>query len=437
MRIRSWLVVAASAALFSFVALPAVAQETALEGLRAAARANRRDAAAASAYGMALLRAGRYREAEQQLRTAARLSRGSIEAQFDVARVSFARGDYRAARNACRALERAGRDAVLTRVCHARTFLVWNRSARAFEELQAALAAEATNFEALLALGDAHRLRAEVSESESAYRRAIDANPQSAEPHLGLGRLYAAAGRRDDAIAALRRAIAIDATSPEIQYELGRLLGGSAEGRQLLEQAVAGRPEWPEAQVAIGEALLAQGPESAPAAEAAFRAAIRMNARLAPAHSGLGSALAAQNKHEEAEAALRRALEIVPNSPDTAFRLAQLYEATQRNEEAIEQYRQAADLDPRNPRGLLTAANLAIRLRRDVLAAGFLDRLLDQHPNLAAGLALYGDIMKARGDRNAARDYYQRALRGRGNVDRARVQASLREVGGAQPPRRR
>ncbi|AKF09171.1 tetratricopeptide repeat protein [Sandaracinus amylolyticus] len=406
---------------------PAVrAQETELARLRTESRAAPRDHAVQRALGIALLRAGRYREAEAQLTRAARLTPGSLDALFDVARVAFAREDHGAAERACRALTRAQADAVLTRVCNARADLVWNRSARAFEQLEAALATEPTSYEALYALAEAHRRRAAVSDAEAAYQRAIQARPQSAEPHLGLGRLYAAAGRRDDAVRAMRRALELDASDPEIQYELGRLLSSSDEGRTLLARAVAGRPDWPEAQVAAADAMLAAG--QVDAAEAAYRAAISAHADNAPAHSGLGRVLVQRGDLAGAEQEIRRALALVANDPGSALALGDVLARTERYEEAFEQYRHAADLDPRNPAGLVRAAELAMRQNRDVLASGFLDRVLQQHPNNAPALALYGDVMRARRDTTRARDYYQRALAGSGELDRARVEQALREL---------
>ena len=116
------------------------------------------------------------------------------------------------------------RDAPLGRVCQARADLVWNRSARAFDEVNTALTANPNLYEALYALGEAHRLRASVSDAESAYQRAIAQRVTAAEPYLGLGRLYLAANRREDAVRALRRGFELDATDPEIQLELGRAL---------------------------------------------------------------------------------------------------------------------------------------------------------------------------------------------------------------------
>jgi tetratricopeptide (TPR) repeat protein len=400
----------------------AAAQETELPRLREAARTAPRDATVQRSLGIALLRAGRYREARTQLERAARLSRGSLEALFDVARVSFAERDHRGSESACRAMARVEKAAPLTRVCDARSDLVWARSARAFEELDEALRADPSLYEGLYALGEAHRLRAATSDAEAAYQRAISARPTEAGPHLGLGRLYVVNNRRDEAIRALRRALELDGTDPETQYELGRVLG-DAEGRELLGRAVAGRPAWPEAQTALGDALAAASQSEA--AEAAYRAAIAARADHEPAHAGLGRVLAARGDLAGAEASLRRALEIITNDQAAMLALADVLARTDRVEEAYESYRQAYSFDPRNAEPLLRAARLALSQQRDVLASGFLDSILRTQPEHADALALYGDVMVARRDRTQARTYYERAIRG-GTTERARVEAALR-----------
>lgn len=402
------------------------AQETELSRLREAAHTSARDYAAQRALGIALLRAGHYREATTQLQRASHLQARSIEALYDIARVPFAEGDHSASEAACRSLGRLSKTAVLTQVCNARSDLVWNRSARAFEQLDAALVVEATNYEALLALGDAHRLRAAVSDAESAYQRAIAARATEADPHLGLGRLYAAAGRRDDALRELRAALAIDATYPDVQYELGRMLAGTDEGRAFLQAAVAGRPGWPEADTALGDAMLASG--SIDAAEAAYRAAITARSTHAPAHTGLGRVLVARSDYAGAEPELRRAIALVPNDAAATLALGDVLAHTDREEEAFEMYNHAADLDPHGSVALVRAATLAHAMHRDSTAAAFLDRLLEAQPTVAAALALYGDIARVRHETPAARDYYTRALAGSGEFDRSRVEQALREL---------
>ncbi|MCA9613016.1 MAG: tetratricopeptide repeat protein [Sandaracinus sp.] len=397
-----------------------------LEALSRSARQSPRDADAQRAWGRALARAGRWREAERALTQAARLRDGSLEALYEVASVTFAEGDYRRARNACRTLERKEAGAALTHVCRARAFLVWNRSGRAFEELEASTAAGGESlFEHWLALGDANRLRFEVAPSEAAYRRAIALDAARFEPHLGLALLFANAGRESDARAQLDEAHRKDSNVPEVWYELGRRTPG-AEGHALLTRAIAVRPRWGAALVALAEHELAAGDRAN--ARTHFQAAIGQDARNADAHVGLGRVLATEGDDDGAEAAYLRALEIVPNLSAAQVALGELDEARGLTQDAYEHYSTAANLNPRDPTGLLKAATLAVSQQRDVLATGFLDRLMRVHPNLAAGHALYGDALRLRGDRAGAAERYQRALRGEGDVDRARVEQALTEV---------
>ena len=80
------------------------------------------------------------------------------------------------------------------------------------------------------------------------------------------------------------------------------------------------------------------------------------------------------------------------------------------------------------PEALLAAGRLAMSQKRPVLAAGWLEKALERAPRSAEVLALCGDVSVARGDKKAARDYYQRALAGEGPVDKAAVQKRLAEA---------
>ena len=87
---------------------------------------------------------------------------------------------WRGAQTACRAVVAApGATLRLLRVSR-RAFLAWNRSARAFSELEAAAEQDATAYEVLLALGDAHALRAEADAAlRVVYQQAAQAHARS------------------------------------------------------------------------------------------------------------------------------------------------------------------------------------------------------------------------------------------------------------------
>jgi len=408
------------------IPLTALAQESQLDGLRAAARSGPRDYDAQVAYGRALIDAGRFRQATQALTRAARLRRDDPAAQYEPIRVLFAQREHRRARAACRRIARAAAESAIAHVCTARAFLAWSRAGRAFEELELALQQNPSDYEALLALGDAHRLRAAVTEAESAYGRATAANPQASDPHLGLGQLYAQAHRDADALAALQRAHALAPHDPDVDLALGRVLEGP-EAVTHLREAVANRPGWAIATAELGDALLAVG--EAEEAVSTYRAAIQADSHLAHARAGLGQALIASGDLPAAEAALNEALELVPNDGNSTMALADVFARTERIEEAYSQYRRAADLNARSPEPLVRAARLALQEQRPVLAVGFLQRVLGVHENHAPALKLMGDVMRGRNRTDQARDYYQRALQGTGEIDREAVNGLLQSLG--------
>jgi tetratricopeptide (TPR) repeat protein len=412
-------------ALVLALAAPAAAQETVLAGLRETARSHPKDATAQTALGQALSRAGHWAEAEKQLKLAAKLQSNSLQSLYEIAKVHFARGDNKAARQACQALVKINGKASLSMVCMARAYLVWKRSSLAFEQLDKAQAVDPENPETILAVADAYRIRGDITQSAKDYQRVISRSPSDARAYLGLGQLYAVFGPEQNAVEALQKAFDRDPTSPEIQLELGRLLKGE-KGRQLLQKAVEGRPDWDEAFLALGDAWLSAG--DGKSANQYAQKVLALSADSADAHALAGRALMLLGDLPGAEKELRRALELVPNMPAAKFALADLLEKTDRVEDAFEAYRNAAILMPKDTSPLIAAARLAMKLKRNALAAGFLDLALDRAPNSAPVLVLLGEVMIARDDKAAARTYLERALKGEGEIDRERVKELLKQL---------
>jgi tetratricopeptide (TPR) repeat protein len=407
------------------LARSARAQETAVADLREAATKAPNDVAAQIALGRGLIKAGRLSEAEMPMRAAVRLSKGSIEVLYEAMRVRFASGNYAKARAGCQELIKKDKDHVLSQVCMARAFLVWRRSSRADEHIDKALKADPGNYEAQLVLGDQKRIEGKYEPARAAYEEALKRNPRGAEAELGLGLVYALQNKTEPALAALRKANALDASDPDIQYELGQRLQG-AEAVALLQRAVAGRHNWPAAELALAIAQLKAG--DAQSAEAGLQAFLQRNKNSPVAVAEHGAALVALGRYDEAEPVLKKALQLVPNDYDTSLALAQLYEHTNRYEDAFSQYRNAADLKRESPVPLVAAAKLGLSLKRPLLSGALLDKALERTPRSAEVLALYGDVLAARGDSKAAREHYQRALAGEGPLDRPAVQKRLAEL---------
>ncbi len=404
---------------------PTFAQETALEPLRESASKAATDAAAQRALGNALIEAGRFSEAQTQMAKVVRLEKSSCESLYDAARVKLAAGDYQAAKGSCQEILKKEPEHALGHVCMARAFLVWRRSSRAVDFVDAAVARDPGHYEAMLVDADTKRMQGELDAARAAYQQVIAKHPASPDAYLGIAAIDALRNQTAAARDGLRKALAIAPTDPDVLLELGKLAEGQ-EAVGLLERALAGRPSSAEAKLALATAHVRAG--NAQAAEPTLRAILAKDKGNTDAMIQLGTALVALGKLDEAEKILHGVLERMPNSFEASFALAQLFERGGKNEEAFTQYRNASDLKKESPMPLLAAARLGISLGRPLLAGALLDRALERAPKSGEAQTLYGDVLVLRGDKPAAREHYKKALAGEGPVDRAYVQKRLAEL---------
>jgi tetratricopeptide (TPR) repeat protein len=156
-----------------------------------------------------------------------------------------------------------------------------------------------------------------AGDSVESFRRSIQSNPNSVEAHNNLGTALANRGDITEAIAAFRAALAIDDRSVHAHRNLGNMLydrGDRAEGLAHLERAVALAPAEPEALYDIATLLLQE--QNFRAAEARFKAALKIRADWAGAHNNLGIAIASQGRIAEALTHFERAVELDPSMQD-------------------------------------------------------------------------------------------------------------------------
>jgi tetratricopeptide (TPR) repeat protein len=380
------------------------------------------DGSSQAARGRALLRAGKLKEAETLLREHARASDNSIESLYELARVQFAADDYAKSRQACRTLAAKDREAMLTDLCMARAFLVWRRAARAGEYVDSALAKAPNHPDVLLALADYKRVSGDLQASQAAYERVLRIDSTNPDAFFGLGELYLIAPKPDAARKAFAAALANAPDWPEANFELGKL-ESPPRSIALLRAALVARPTWTDAKLALGAAFLENGEASA--AESLFKEVLKVAPKLPLAHARLGMALAAKRDFKNAEAELKVGLAGLPNDADAALALARVYAQTERNEDAFEAYRNAASLEKTGSRALLEAGEFAMKLGRNTLAQAYLEKAVERTPRSALAQARFADVVLARGDRALARQHYQLALAGEGELDRQDVQRRL------------
>jgi Flp pilus assembly protein TadD len=182
--------------------------------------------------------------------------------------------------------------------------------------LRQALAEDSSLARAHFALGVAlFRGEADIDGAETAFRAAIQCDPQNASAYYNLGCLLVRDNRQDidGAEAAYRAAIECD-------------------------------PKHVNAHCALGQLLL-QHRGAFAEAEALFRRTIELAPRDALGHASLGVALGNQGDHTGAEAAFRCALAIDPTNPHAQAGLRQLATRREHEEEEKEAAAQQAMME--------------------------------------------------------------------------------------------
>ena len=375
-----------------------------------------------TAQGRALIRGGKLKQAEETLLKAAKARGQSIESLYELARVTFASGDIKQAKNACKALSAKDEHAVLTAVCQARAFLLWRRASRAQEFLDQARALDASHPEVLLAFADTKRVAGETSASKDAYQQLLGIEPDNADAYFGLGELNLVTPDLVAAKQAFANALSRAPEWPDALYELGKLESG-AQAVTMLEKALAARPDWLEARLALGSARLKNGDSAG--SEQVLREVLRGHPDSALAHAQLGVALEAKHDLVGAEPELRLGLTTLPNDIDANLALARVLAQTDRADDAFAQFRTAAGLERLAPRALIEAGVYALSISRNALAEAFLAKAVERAPTSALAQARYADALLARGDKPAAKEHYKLALAGEGSIDRADIQRRL------------
>ena len=183
-----------------------------------------------------------------------------------------------------------------------------------------ALELEPENPEALFHLGNRHRERGESDAAISHYERALTESPGHPGVLNNLGLALEASGQSERAEGCYREVLAAQSQHADALANLANLLQRRKryqEAALAYEKAIAVRRDFPvrfwiSRGVTLGElGALAD-------AEASFREAARLDPEQARVQVDIGSLCIVQEKFDEAEAPLTRALELDPGNPYAA-----------------------------------------------------------------------------------------------------------------------
>lgn len=186
---------------------------------------------------------------------------------------------------------------------------------------------------------------------EQARRRALEAlaNPELEEEKQAaavgsLGQTYQAFGLQEPAAICYQKAAELAPEEPKWSYLAARLdfdAGRYQAVRERLQPFLEIDPDWLPALVLLGDVALETG--DAASAHELFRRALEKDDEAAVIHYGLGRALAALDRPEEAVVHLERALELQPGASSIHYPLARALLAAGRREEAERHLRLRGD----------------------------------------------------------------------------------------------
>jgi tetratricopeptide (TPR) repeat protein len=410
----------------------AIAQQSSVPALRAAAKNAPADPSAALALGRALRRAGLATPALAELRRGVAVSGGRIDVvsqlHWEIARALIDRRDFAGTMTECKVLGTLPGQSAEGHACAAEAHLLWQRSTEALGEVALALAKDPHNADAKLAEARAYDFAIDAGKSEAAYRAVLALQPDRVDAHLGLGRLLVKSGRHDEGTAELRRAVALDPDGPDALFELGQALPAGPESQVLLEHATRERASFGDAWIALGEQQLAGGHLAE--ARRAGDEALKADASTVAPYLLLGRVALADNRPDDAIHAGEAALKLVANSAPAHLLIADGDAKRGDLDPALEDYQAAWGLDHADPTPLVHAAQACHAAGRDTSAQAFGAKAAQEFPKWGPAWAALGDALAARGDKVGAVDAYQKALAGEGPVDRDAVQRKLAALTG-------
>jgi tetratricopeptide (TPR) repeat protein len=223
------------------------------------------------------------------------------------------------------------------------------------------------------------------AEAAAVFEKLVVAEPKLVAGHFHLGLALANLNRDAEAIAAYERVLALEPGLYEAELNLGMLL---LRGKQFagaakhLAVAAEKKPKEPRPALYRAEALA--GAADWAAAEAAYRAALELDAKPAPAWAGLGKSLAQQGKYAESLTAFQKAAEIDPSYAGALVDLASALEDAGKKKEALQVY----SAMPASAAVLERKGVLQMELGDAAGAAATLEVVVKEAPTAAARYAL-------------------------------------------------
>jgi Tfp pilus assembly protein PilF len=250
-------------------------------------------------------------------------------------------------------------------------------------ELNAAVALDSSNVDALVALSRAQLRRKDVKAAGLALESAVARGVDSARVYAALADVYEAGGYVENAIPAMRLAIARDPRNESYRLRYGLLLNDTkapAAAVIRLREALGEFPNSSPLWLALGIAQMGDGKSDD--ARKSFERALELDPRSAPALAYLGSTYGERGQYGEAAALYERAIASAPNVAVPYYLAADaLLKEPEVDASRIERYlARAVELEPDFASAHMALAKLYVRGERWAEAAAAFERVTRLDP---------------------------------------------------------
>ncbi len=366
------------------------------------------DADALIRLGDLYVEAGRLAEAKKAYKQVQWKNRDNPEARLGIVKLSIAERKFQESKHYCRKLTQAAPKSSAGDICSGRFWLGNDRSSRAVEEFEKAVA-KGDTARGKTGIGDALSLVGKWDEAIAAYREALAAGA-GYDAYLGLGLTLENKGDVAGATDALKKAVEMENASCLAHYHYGRLLGKGEAAVNELFVAMTIRPKWFDALYTLGT-IYEQNKDYEKAVDAYKRATVVDDTR-APAYFGLAKSLRALKRNDEALAALKNVVDRIPNHAGAYLMFAEIYYEKKQTDQAIEALDRARDVASGDVSVFVRSAEIYFDAGRHTNARAFLNQALSMKPKLSKAHVMLGDIACARKQYDEGQKHYADALKG-------------------------
>jgi len=270
-------------------------------------------------------------------------------------------------------------------------------------------------------------------DSESLFKRMIDATPNNYMARYNLGNFYSKENRTDEAISNLTAAIQGEPNYAEAHNNLGGIYLDHKRYDEAIQQyrdAARVRPEFLfyfNLANALADAASARHDTNGFAeAQQTYRQALQLNPRSSEAHHNLGMTWQAQGRAAEAMAEFEEAVRLDRDRLDTWTQLGLLYATQNRMPDAERAFRELIRLQPNSAEAFGWLANALAEQNKLTDAVPFYLSALKLNPTDYRTEFNLGLTFSRLGKKDEAAEHYRQALRLHPNY--AEAQTALRQL---------